>query len=140
MEAKLQERAEEYARVLTEKYHTQWDHGQRTVFCVQEHTKNQKYVRIVEDYGDGSGRSVHAFISTETGGVHKTGGWSSPQRDRSGKVYPARYNLLDDQSFADLLHNCEFSTGYLYSTYKIKPAPVEKTIDDVIREIEEATV
>ena len=120
MEQKLQERAEEYARVLTAKKHAQWKHAQREVFMVQAHTEGQKYVRIVDDQGNGQGQSVHSFISTETGGVHKSAGWTSPARDRNGKVYPAKYNLLDDASFEALLYNCEFSSGYLYANYKVQ--------------------
>jgi len=137
MEQKLQERAEEYARVLTEVQRAAWRHAEREMFLVQKHTAGQKYVRIVEDTGNGQGGSVHAFISTETGGVHKAGGWTSPARDRNGKVYPAKYNLLDDASFEALLFNCAGNGGYLYANAPVNNPSVGKTIDDVIREIYE---
>lgn len=140
MEQKLQERAEEYARVLTDARRAAWKHADREMYVVQKHTAGQKYVRIVEDRGDGQGGAVHCFISTETGGVHKSGGWSSPARDRNGKVYPAKYNLLDDASFDALLFNCAFDSGYLYANAAIKTPPVDKTINDVIREIEEMRI
>lgn len=140
MEQKLQERAEEFARVLTAKNRARWRHAEREMFIVQKHTAGQKYVRIVEDRGNGQGGSVHCFISTETGGVHKAGGWTSPARDRNGKVYEARYNLLDDASFEALLFNCESGSGYLYADYKIQTPPVGREINDIIREIEEARI
>ena len=140
MEAKLQERAEEYARVLTEKLHAAWTHAQREVFVVQKHSAGQKFVRIVSDSGNGQGYSVHSFINTETGGVHKSGGWTSPARDRNGKVYQAKYNLLDDASFEALLFNCDTSGGYLYANAGVTTPPVGKTINDVIREIEEMRI
>jgi len=141
MEQKLQERAEEYARVLTQAQRAAWRHAEREMFLVQEHSANQKYVRIIEDMGTGRNGSVHSFICTETGGVHKAGGWSSPARDRNGKVYPAKYNLLDDESFAALLFACvNTSGGYLYANAGIPTPPVDKTINDVIREIEETRI
>lgn len=140
MEKKLQERAEEYARVLTEVQRAAWRHAEREMFLVQAHTAGQKYVRIVEDQGNGQGGSVHAFISTETGGVHKAGGWTSPARDRNGKVYPAKYNLLDDASFEALLFNATTDGGYLYANAPVKTPPVEKSINDVIREIYETRI
>lgn len=136
MEQKLQERAEEYARVLTEKCHAQWSHSQREVFAVQQHSANQKFVRIISDHGDGRGGSVHSFINTETGGVHKAGGWTSPARDRNGKVYQAKYNLLDDDSFKSLLFNCDIYGTYLYAGNKPSPVPadfnVEKQIEGIL--------
>ena len=140
MEQKLQERAEEFARVLTAKNRARWRHAEREMFIVQKHTAGQKYVRIVSDDGNGRGGSVHCFISTETGGVHKSAGWTSPARDRNGKVYQAKYNLLDDASFEALLFNCAGNGGYLYANAPVKNPPVEKTINDVIREIHEKRI
>ena len=119
MQEVLQARINALAEKLTQMHHTNGDWAKREIFAPETPRGSQKYIRIVHDYGHG-GRSVHCFIALETGGVHKSAGWTSPARDRSGKVYPAKYNLLDDASFEALMYNCDTYGSYLYADYKIK--------------------
>jgi len=62
-------------------------------------------------------QSVHSFVDRETGSVYKPAGWKAPAKGKDGK--PAeRYNLLNDESRAQLLEHCEFSGVYLYASWK----------------------
>jgi hypothetical protein len=124
----LQARINSYADALTEKMHRDWSHAQRIKFIPEVPTKGQKYIRIVQDEGNGRGGSVHSFISLVDGGVHKSASWKSPARDRNGKVYPAKYNLLDPGSFEALMFNLDTSGGYLYADYKIRAPKVDSGV------------
>jgi len=68
-----------------------------------------KYYKIVLVYmpGTQNGRSVHAFVSKQTGAVYKPASWTAPAKH-------VRYNLLDDASYAECLRRAEYSGGYLY--------------------------
>lgn len=129
MENLLQVRINSYADALTQQFHAnngEW--AQRRKFIAQTPKGAQKYIRIVEDDGNGRGGSVHCFINLETGGVHKSASWQSPARGRDGKVYPAKFNLLDDASFEALLYNLESCGGYLYADYKIRKPLVDNGV------------
>lgn len=77
-------------------------HGHDT-FSVEKLTK---YIRVVCNYR-GVSRSVHAFVDPNTGDVYKPAGWKAP-----AKI--ARYNLLNDDSYAGMIAHCDPTGGYLY--------------------------
>jgi hypothetical protein len=62
----------------------------------------RKYIRIV------SGHSVHSFVDALTGDVYMAAGFAKPM------LNGARYNLLDEASFADLKAKWDPYGGYLY--------------------------
>jgi hypothetical protein len=62
----------------------------------------RKYIRIVSD------RSVHSFVDALTGDVYMAAGYAKPM------LNGARYNLLDEASFADLKAKWDPYGGYLY--------------------------
>lgn len=69
-----------------------------------ENKPNTRYHRIVQTtYGS---RSVHAFVDAE-GHLYKSAGWKAPAKG-------ARFFLLNDASFADLLAKASWSGGHLY--------------------------
>ena len=75
-----------------------------------EINKGNKYYKIMEvtsSMGCINSRSVHAFVSRQTGAVYKPAGWKSPAKH-------VRYNLLDDASYANCLERADWAGGYLY--------------------------
>ena len=129
MEDLLQVRINALADKLTAQYRNgsgEW--AQRIAFIAEKPKGAQKYIRIVQDEGNGRGGSVHAFVSLETGGLHKSASWKSPARGRDGKVYAPKYNLLDDASFELALFNCDPYGGYLYADRKIKTPLVDNGV------------
>ena len=75
-----------------------------------EINKGNKYYKIMEvtsSMGCITSRSVHAFVSRQTGAVYKPAGWKSPAKH-------VRYNLLDDASYANCLERADWAGGYLY--------------------------
>ena len=75
-----------------------------------EINKGNKYYKIMEvtsSMGCINSRSVHAFVSRQTGAVYKPAGWKSPAKH-------VRYNLLDDASYAKCLEQADWAGGYLY--------------------------
>ena len=75
-----------------------------------EINKGNKYYKIMEvtsSMGCVTSRSVHAFVSRQTGAVYKPAGWKSPAKH-------VRYNLLDDASYAKCLERADWAGGYLY--------------------------
>lgn len=69
----------------------------------------RKYIRIVMGYGASpiSSRSVHAFVDPSNGDVYKSGSWAKPAKH-------IRFNLLDDESFATMIEECDPFGSYLY--------------------------
>lgn len=129
MQDLLQVRINTLAENLTAQYRDgsgEW--AERVKFEMETPKASQKYIRIVMDNGDGLGRSVHAFVSLETGGLHKSAGWTSPARGRDGKVYAPKFNLLDDASYLSALFNCDPYGSYLYSDYKIKTPQIDNGV------------
>ena len=81
--------------------------GERTYSSIDyDVTTGAKYYKI-HHIDSGGGRSVHAFISRQTGAVYKPASWKAPAKH-------ARYNLLDDVSFQDCLARADWAGGYLY--------------------------
>jgi hypothetical protein len=75
-----------------------------------EINKGNKYYKIMEvtsSMGCINSRSVHAFVSRQTGAVYKPASWKSP-------VKHVRYNLLNDASYAKCLECADWAGGYLY--------------------------
>ena len=129
MQEVLQVRINALADKLTAQYrHGSGEWAQRIQFIAEKPKGSQKYIRIVQDEGNGRGGSVHAFVALETGGLHKSAGWSSPARGRDGKVYAPKFNLLDDVSFEAAMYNCDPYGGYLYADYKIKTPNVDNGV------------
>ena len=129
MQEVLQVRINALADKLTAQYrHGSGEWAQRIQFIAETPAKGQKYIRIVQDEGNGRGGSVHAFVALETGGLHKSAGWKSPARGRDGKVYAPKFNLLDDASFELALFNCDPYGSYLYADYKIRTPKVDNGV------------
>lgn len=81
--------------------------GERTYSSIDyDVTTGAKYYKI-HHIDSGGGRSVHAFVSRQTGAVYKPASWKAPAKH-------ARYNLLDDVSFQDCLARADWAGGYLY--------------------------
>lgn len=81
--------------------------GERTYSSIDyDVTTGAKYYKI-HHIDSGGGRSVHAFVSRQTGAVYKPASWRAPAKH-------ARYNLLDDISFQDCLARADWAGGYLY--------------------------
>ena len=91
-----------------------------------------KYHRIVmNSHGQ---RSVHAFVDAE-GFVYKSAGWKAPIKGR------AAYDLLNDESFANLLKEAQWSGGHLYvgggTHIKYTPSPLSRPVVTVVDELVE---
>ena len=67
----------------------------------------RKYHKIIMSDGDGSHRSVHAFVDRKTGEVYKSASWKTPAK---GVRYDLR--LIKDREW--LLENADWSGSYLY--------------------------
>lgn len=81
--------------------------GDRTYSSIDyDVTTGAKYYKI-HHIDSGGGRSVHAFVSRQTGAVYKPASWKAPAKH-------ARYNLLDDVSFQDCLSRADWAGSYLY--------------------------
>jgi hypothetical protein len=123
----LRKALEQYCSALAEKLRARWKHANNpetaTMMYFEEPKKGQIWIRIAQL---GTQQSVHSFVNVQTGGVHKAGGWVGVQRNAKGEVAPERYNLLNPESLAELLKDCEFSGGYLYADFqreKVSPSP-----------------
>lgn len=75
-------------------------------FEIVRGTKYYKLV-LISNPGTHQSKSVHAFVSKQTGAVFKPASWKAPAKH-------VRYNLLDDASYAECLRRAEYSGGYLY--------------------------
>ena len=76
----------------------------------------RKYIKIVMQEFDDMGpspkyeyrdSSVHAFIDKKTGDVYKPAGYNKPAKH-------VRFNLLDDNSYEQCIHQASWAGGYLY--------------------------
>lgn len=74
---------------------------------IQRGTKYYKIIEITSANETRPSRSVHAFVSRQTGAVYKPASWKAPAAH-------VRYQLLDDASYADCISRAEFCGGYLY--------------------------
>ena len=94
------ERAHKLAQALQSNYDSN-GYSSDTVFDIKE---GRKYIKISMINNQ---ESVHAFIDRKTGDVFKPASWRGP-----AKI--ARYNLLDDKSYAQCLSRADWGGGYLY--------------------------
>ena len=69
----------------------------------------KKYHKLILVDSSG-GRSVHAFIDKQTGGVFKSASWRSPAKGE-------RYNLLLIKDREWLFENASWCGGYLYKRF-----------------------
>lgn len=79
-------------------------------YLSHEIVRGTKYYKIVQLTNSGAGRvgrSVHAFVSRETGAVYKPASWKAP-------ALHVRYQLLDDTSYEACIHNADWAGAYLY--------------------------
>ncbi len=98
--ALIEERMHTLAKTIIAKYEERY---QRTKIGF-DFVKGKKYYKMVlKD----PGASAHAFICRHTGAVYKPQSWKAPAKY-------ARFNLLDDVSFAQCLQRCDWAGGYLY--------------------------
>ena len=83
---------------------------------VYEIVGGAKYIKIATGPAGfhGAGRSVHCFVNALTGDVYKAATWHKPALNGS------RYNLMTLEGRNELERNFEFSSGFLYASYKKK--------------------
>jgi len=111
--ALIEARMEELIKKLIEKYMREYQNqsGSRYIHAIDyEIETGKKYHKImmIDHPGtDRQGRSVHAFVSRQTGAVFKPASWRGP-----AKI--ARYNLLDDISYQQCLDRADWCGAYLY--------------------------
>ncbi len=101
----IEDRIQELCETLEEKFCKQYN--SLTAYEVKRGVKYYKIIHICNPGTKYEGRSVHAFVARQTGTVYKPASWKAPAEH-------ARYQLLDDQSFATCLHNCDWAGSYLY--------------------------
>ena len=110
---KIQQRMQELIGVLIKNYMRNYvDQAQTTYVTTIDYQIDvgKKYYKInmIDHPGTPSeGRSVHAFVSRQTGAMYKPASWRAP-----AKI--ARYNLLDDISYQQCLDRADWAGGYLY--------------------------
>ena len=106
----LESRIDKLTAALVKNYEKKYPtmYGQLT-FEVRLGTKYYKIIEVVHAHSNslGPSRSVHAFVSKQTGAMYKPASYSSPAKG-------VRYNLLDDTSFEDCIHDADYGGGYLY--------------------------
>jgi len=71
----------------------------------------RKYIKIVSR-GRERGGYVHCFVDAETADVYKAASLKAPM------LNGARFNILDDASFAELKTKWDPHGGYLYKNWK----------------------
>ncbi len=98
--ALIEERIKTLRQKLLENYRSQYNKTTVDFNLV----KGKKYYKLVLM---DPGASVHCFISRQTGAVYKPATWQRPAAH-------ARYNLLDDISFAECLRRADWAGNYLY--------------------------
>ena len=92
---------------------TEIDNGTAKLVKFRIQSGRKYYKLIQQDYDTFQDRNeyrdggVHAFVDKKTGDVFKPASWRGP-----AKI--ARYNLLDDASYAQCLARADWAGGYLY--------------------------
>lgn len=110
----LKARLDAYCETLTTKRNTNWPHTIGETFTWD--ASGRKFIRLV---CRGKSQQFVAGFVTADGHLLKSAGWASPQRTPDGFFF-SKYNLLDDESFAQLLHECDEHGGHLYGGKRIK--------------------
>jgi hypothetical protein len=72
-----------------------------------EIVEGKKYLKVVQTIKAVGRQTVHAFVDKATGDVYKAATWKQP-----AKI--VRYNLLNDESFNDMIEKCDWAGSYLY--------------------------
>jgi hypothetical protein len=101
----IEDRIQKLCDTLEEKYYKQYNN--LTAYEVKRGVKYYKIIHVSSPGTRNEGRSVHAFVARQTGTVYKPASFKAPAQH-------ARYQLLDDLSFATCLHNCDWAGQYLY--------------------------
>ncbi len=101
----IEDRIQELCETLQEKFCKQYN--SLTAYEVKRGVKYYKIIHVCNPGTKYEGRSVHAFVARQTGTIYKPASFKAPAQH-------ARYQLLDDLSFATCLHNCDWAGQYLY--------------------------
>jgi len=106
--ALIEERIEGLIRALIHNYERQYpgNYGKLN-FEIKRGSKYYKLIEVMNANETRPSRSVHAFISRQTGAVYKPASWKAP-------AIHVRYQLLNDDSYEACLHNADYAGGYLY--------------------------
>ncbi len=78
-----------------------------------------KFIRVAVEHTQYGGKSVHFFVNTTNGDVHKDASWKAPSKT-------VKYNISDADGTAELIRNWHFNNegftgGYLYANFKKVP-------------------
>lgn len=79
----------------------------RIQYFVEEGKKYYKITYSIDYNDNNQSKTVHAFVDKATGDVYKAATFRAP-----AKI--VRYNLLDDNSFNDMIEKCDWAGSYLY--------------------------
>jgi transposase len=101
----IEDRIQELCETLQEKFCKQYN--SLTAYEVKRGVKYYKIIHVCNPGTKYEGRSVHAFVARQTGTIYKPASWQAPAKH-------ARYQLLDDQSFATCLEHADWAGSYLY--------------------------
>ena len=105
IESRLQQLIAALIKQFDEYSRRNYGHPSDTNYLSFEIVKGTKYYKLI--MRQGTGTSVHAFISRQTGAMYKPASWRAPAKH-------VRYNLLDDTSFAECLRRADWTGRYLY--------------------------
>jgi len=101
----IEDRIQQLCDTLQDKFYKQYNSP--VSYEVKRGVKYYKIIHICSPGTRNEGRSVHAFVARQTGTIYKPASWQAPAKH-------ARYQLLDEQSFASCLDNCDWAGSYLY--------------------------
>ena len=101
----IEDRIQELCDALQEKFYKQYN--KLTAYEVKRGVKYYKIIHVSSPGTRYEGRSVHAFVARQTGTLYKPASWKAPAKH-------ARYQLLDDGSFARCLEKADWAGAYLY--------------------------
>ena len=104
----IEDRINDLTKVMIQRYEKQHpsSYGE-LAFDIERGTKYYKIILVTNALTASPSRSVHAFVSRQTGAVYKSASWKAPAKH-------VRYQLLDDISYEACLHNADWAGGYLY--------------------------
>ena len=111
-QAELIERIEVLVKALDANYSDQWPDNEPTTFALDRSFNGKRFYRIVSQRL-GRTQSVHAFVDKDNGDLLKAGSFKAPQKGKYGLA--VRGNLLDDDDFARILRECDWTGRYLYA-------------------------
>jgi hypothetical protein len=103
--ALIEDRIQKLCDALRDKFYKLYDSP--VAFEVKRGVKYYKIILVNSPGTKYESRSVHAFVARQTGTVYKPASWKAPAKH-------ARYQLLDDASFARCLEKADWAGAYLY--------------------------